>query len=120
MINVGRAATDRRLVDAMTATMLQVFPAVHAIDVPYSFNTMLVGTQSVTTPENLAANLVALPASVHPLLWDTLALAYQSVVPINPSDVVFTDNRAPVETMINAMIIEYVLGQDTSALSGVE
>src|SRR5258708_10045282 len=49
VINVGRTVSsatklqDRRLVDAMTHTMQQVFPSVHTIDVPNSFNTILVG-----------------------------------------------------------------------------
>ena len=33
-INVGRTDTDRRLVDALTATLQEVFPTVHALDVP--------------------------------------------------------------------------------------
>ena len=111
MINVGRTAADRRFVDAMAATMQTVYATVHAIDVPYSFNTMLVGTQTVTQPEALADNLALLPAAAHPLLRDTLALAEVSQVPVEASEVVFTDNRAPVETMINAMIVEFVLGE---------
>ncbi len=111
MINVGRAASDRRLVDAMTATLLAVFPSVHAIDVPYSFNTMLVGTRLESDPGNLTANLGLLPADVHPLLRDTLALAAQAIVAIQPSAIVFTDDQAPVETLINTMIFEFVTGQ---------
>ena len=33
-INVGRTDTDRRLVDALSNTLLQVFPTVHALDAP--------------------------------------------------------------------------------------
>ncbi len=112
MINVGRTAADRRLVDAMTATLLQVYPSVHAIDVPGSFNTMLVATQTQTTPEFLASNLSALPETIHPFLAEALALAYRSLVPVHPSTVVFTDDRAPVETLINAMVLEFILGED--------
>ena len=50
-INVGRTDTDRRLVDALTNTLLEVFPSVHAIDVPRSFNTILVATASPTSAE---------------------------------------------------------------------
>lgn len=116
MINVGRAADDRRFVDAMTATMLEVYPSVHAIDVPYSFNTMLVATQMVTTPHNLAENLSGLPVDEHPLLRDTLELAFESVVPVSGSDIVFRDDRAPVETLINAMILDFVLGEQNLLL----
>jgi spermidine synthase len=111
MINVGRAASDRRLVDAMAATLLAVFPSVHAVDVPYSFNTMLVGTRLESDPGNLTANLGLLPADAHPLLRDTLALAAQAIAAIQPSAIVFTDDQAPVETLINTMIFEFVTGQ---------
>ncbi len=111
MINVGRTDADRRLVEAIAATLLRVFPSVHAIDVPGSFNTMLVATQSATEARNLADNLTALPPGMPALLRDTLALAAQSIVPVEPSDIVFTDDRAPVETLINSMIAQFVLGQ---------
>src|SRR5690606_10392529 len=48
IIHVGRTDTDRRLVDALTRTLLHVFPTVHALDVPQSFNTILVATQHPT------------------------------------------------------------------------
>ena len=47
-INVGRTDTDRRLVDALSQTLGTVFPSVHAMDVPQSFNTILVATVQVT------------------------------------------------------------------------
>ncbi|NPV67462.1 MAG: fused MFS/spermidine synthase [Anaerolineae bacterium] len=112
MINVGRAASDRRFVDAIAATMLQVYPTVQAIDVPYSFNTLLVGTQTPTTADNLIRNRQALPADAHPLLRDTLTLAAESLAEVVPSTTIFTDERAPVETMINTMILEFILGAD--------
>jgi len=118
MINVGRAASDRRLVDAMAATLRRVFPGVHAIDVPYSFNTMLVGTMAESDPGNLTANLGLLPAEAHPLLRDTLSLAAQAIVAIQPSSIVFTDDQAPVETLINTMIFEFVAGQGNLAQIG--
>ncbi|GAB4576212.1 MAG: fused MFS/spermidine synthase [Anaerolineae bacterium] len=112
MINVGRAAEDRRFVEAITATMRQVFPTVHAIDVPHSFNTMLVGTRTETSPENLDQHLRRLGPDVHPLLRDTLRLAQESLVPSTSSGIIFTDERAPVETLINAMIFEFIVGDN--------
>ena len=59
-VNVGRAPNDRRLVEAITATLLTVFPTVHAIDVPGALNTILVATVQPSTATDLAANLAAL------------------------------------------------------------
>lgn len=109
VVNVGRTTTDRRLVDAMTSTMLQVFPTVHAMDVPYSFNTILVATVQPTTSENLAANLSDLPADANSLLRDTLTLAVNSLVPVHESEIVFTDDRAPVETLVDSLVLNFLL-----------
>lgn len=109
VVNVGRTPTDRRLVDAMTATLLQVFPSVHAMDVPLSFNTILVATQLPTTPDNLRANLAALPVDAPQELRDTLALAVDTLVPVHASDMVFTDDRAPVESLVDDLVINFLL-----------
>ncbi len=107
-INVGRIPGDRRLVEAITATLLTVFPTVHTIDVPDSMNTILIATVGQTAPENLAANLASLPGDVHPLLRDVLGRTLDDLVPTVASDVVFTDDRAPVETMIHAMLVGFL------------
>lgn len=109
-INVGRTNTDRRLVDAMTATLLRVFPSVHALDVPFSFNTILVATQMPTTDDNLIFNLGALPADAPAALRDTLTLASAALVPAVASDLVFTDDRAPVETLVDSLVLNFLLG----------
>lgn len=115
VINVGRTANtrtglqDRRLVEAMTHTMQQVFPTVHTLDVPDSFNTILIGTLNPTTPANLAANLALLPPDADPLLRRALEAASRAFVPSTASTVLFTDDRAPVETIINSMLIDYLL-----------
>jgi spermidine synthase len=115
VVNVGRTQTDRRLIDAMTTTLLQVFPTVHAMDVPQSFNTILIATVQPTTDDNLRANLAALPADASPLLRDTLALAARTLQPVHTSDIVFTDDRAPVESLADSLVINFLLsgGADT-------
>jgi predicted membrane-bound spermidine synthase len=109
VINVGRTSTDRRLVEAMTSTLLEVYPTVHAMDVPYSFNTILVATMQPTESDNLAENLAALPDDAAPLLRDTLSLASGSLVPAVQSELVFTDDRAPVETLVDSLVLNFLL-----------
>jgi spermidine synthase len=108
-INVGRTETDRRLVEAMAATMRRVFPTVYAMDAPDSFNTILVATRQPTNSENLAQNLGLISPETYPLLFQALTLAYQTLAPVQPSDVIFTDDRAPVETITDDMVLEYLL-----------
>jgi hypothetical protein len=116
-VNVGRTNTDRRLVEAMAQTLREVFPSVHAMDVPRSFNTILVATVQPTIPQNLSGNLSALPADIDPLLRDTLHWGASSLVPIQPSDIVFTDDRAPVETLVDSIVINFLLSGGTDQLA---
>jgi spermidine synthase len=108
-INVGRTKTDRRLVEALTRTLLDVFPSVHALDIPDAYNTILVATRQPTSPDNLALNLALLPADAHPVLVETLTDASTSIVPTVASDVRLTDDRAPVEMIVDSMVIEFLL-----------
>jgi spermidine synthase len=119
-INVGRAPEDRRLVDAMTATLLTVFPTVHAIDVPGTLNTILVATNQFTSAVNLVQNLAQLPAEADPLLRAALETAVTHITPINPATVIFTDERAPVETIIDSLVLRYLLQTGPAGLPGLE
>jgi spermidine synthase len=114
-INVGRTHTDRRLIDALTTTMLYVFPSVHAMDIPGSFNTILVATKQPTSAENLSQNLALLTADgvildyAKNMLAQPLQVAVNSLVPIHTSDVIFTDDHAPVETMVDSLVLNFIL-----------
>ncbi len=108
-INVGRTGSDRRLIEAMTRTLLDVFPTVHTLDVPDSYNTILVATRQPTAPDNLRANLAALPPGAHPVLREVLQVAVDALEPTVASDVRFIDDHAPVEAMVDAMVIEFLL-----------
>lgn len=109
IINVGRTPTDRRLVEAMTATLQQVFPTVHTLDVPETFNTMIVATNLPTNDDNLAANASLLGANIHPFLKHSLALAQRSLTSTVASDLIFTDDRAPVEFIADSLVLRFAL-----------
>lgn len=116
-INVGRTNTDRRLVDAMTSTLLQIFPSVHAIDVPASFNTILVATLQPTLDENLQHNLLNLPPETNAFLVDSLTWGVQQMTSTNASDMIFTDDRAPVETLVDSLVLNFLLSGDADQLA---
>ncbi|GAB4524485.1 MAG: fused MFS/spermidine synthase [Anaerolineales bacterium] len=110
-INVGRAPNDRRLIEALAGTMQAVFPSVFVMDVPNTFNTIVYATASPTSWENLAANYAALSESeASPVLLDSIARAWTYQQPTPPVQQVFTDDRAPIEWLTNALIFGYVLG----------
>jgi hypothetical protein len=118
-INVGRAPQDRSLIDAMTATLQTVFPTIHAIDVPGSLNTILVATNQPTSPENIAQNLANLDPVADPLLRAALETAVANLVPATASDVIFTDERAPVETIVDTLVLRYLLAEGADGLPGL-
>ncbi len=115
VINVGRTQRDRSLVEAMTATLMTVFPAVHVMDVPGTFNTILAATLQPTAAENLAQNAALLDPEAPPMLRDALTYAQAALRPTIASEIIFTDDRAPVEMLTNQIVIDYVLsgGVDT-------
>ena len=115
-INVGRTSTDHRMVDALTATLMTVFPSVHAMDVPDTFNTILVATVQPSTSENLAANLENLPDDAHPFLRIALRRGVDSLRPTHATGEVFTDDRAPVEQLTNSMLMRYLLEGGSAGL----
>jgi spermidine synthase len=104
-INVGRTNTDRRLIEAMTRTLLDVFPTVHTLDVPDSYNTILVATRQPTAPENLLANFAALTPDAHPVLHQALQAATTSIRPTVASNLRLTEDHAPVEAIVDLMTI---------------
>ena len=118
-INVGRAPGDRRLVEAITATLLEVFPTVHAIDVPGALNTILVATVQPTAADNLAQNMALLEPGVDPLLREALQTAAANLVPATAGEVIFTDQRAPVETIIDSLVLRFLLQEGPGGLPGL-
>ena len=116
VINVGRTFTDRRLVEALAGTLRAVFPSVHAVDVPNSFNTILYATARPSRAESLAVNRARLPAGTHPLLQSVLDRAVQNLQPDPPAGPVFTDDWAPIEQLTNALVIDFFLGGQAEQL----
>jgi predicted membrane-bound spermidine synthase len=108
-VNVGRTADDYRIVQAIVSTLLKVFPSAHVIDVPNSFNAVVVATVQPTEAGNLAANLPAIDES--DFLRLTARNAIDNLRATAPSGVVFSDDRASIEWLTNALLIDFILGQ---------
>jgi hypothetical protein len=98
--------------------MATVFPSIYTIDIPGSLNTMIFATKQPTTPEDFAANLLALSQdpNVHPLLISTMTLTYANLKLDYETTTVFTDDHAPIEWIVNDMVIRFILGGGTENL----
>ncbi len=117
VINVGRTPDDRRLIEAFSGTMGAVFPSVHVVDVPNTFNTIVFATMMETDPENLVANELALISKeAHPLLVDILHRTIQNLQPTPVSNIIFTDDLAPVEQITNSIALRFLLGGSVDSL----
>ena len=111
-VNVGRTDTDYRMVEAIAAALGQHLASVHAIDVPETFNTVLVATRQETDAANLQTNL---DRASSPFLRDAMLRAIASMEAGGDrrgpayDGPVFTDDRAPVEALTNAIVLRYLL-----------
>jgi spermidine synthase len=105
-VNVGRTESDYRMVEAIAATMGGHFAAVHAVDLPETFNSVLIATPGQTDASNLTANLQRVS---DPFTRDAITRAAGSLHPLQGEGMVFTDDRAPVEQLTNAIIMRYLL-----------
>jgi spermidine synthase len=106
VVNVGRTATDFRLVDVISSTMRAVFTSVYAIDVARFTNTMVVGTTCAASIDDFIVNTQKLGAGdvVRTVALDAVAAGNLREIP--PGGRVFTDDLAPVELVVDVMIID--------------
>ena len=109
-VNVGRTPSDYRLVDAIVTTLLQVFPSAHVMDVPNSFNAVVVATVLPSDASNLVANLPGLEGN--DFLYQAALRAVESRRHTQISSIVFTDDRASIELLTNLLLLNFALRGD--------
>ncbi len=107
-INVGHTPDDWRLVAALVATMGQVYPSVHVINIPMTFNAIVVASVQPSTPADFRANLALLDDTY---LQTVGQRAAAQLIEIAPGEPIFTDDYAPVELLTDALVIAYFLGR---------
>jgi spermidine synthase len=113
VINAGRTATDYSLVQVLGSTMKSVFPNVYVMDVPsYGSslgNSLVVATKQPTQLANFTANAVLLQQPHLQRVVDRAMAA--GVWELEATDIVFTDDKAPVEQVIHQLIVRYMFGE---------
>jgi hypothetical protein len=116
-VNVGRTATNFALVDAMTATMGEVFPSVFVVDEPGPpgtlANSLVVATQQPTalaTFQENAANLPdRLPVEFRAFVQQAVTQARVAAPPAAAP--IFTDDHAQVEQVVHSLILDFLAGE---------
>ena len=117
-INSASVPGDRRLINGLATTMATVFPSIYTVDIPGSLNTMIFATKQGTSPENFEANLSALSQdrNVHPLLITTMSVTLTQLKTEYETTDVFTDDHAPIEWIVNDMVVRFILEGGTEYL----
>ena len=118
VINSASVPGDRRLINGLATTIGTVFPSIYTVDIPGSLNTMICATKQKTQPENFAINLLSLSQdpTVHPLLIASMQTAFSSLKSDYEKTTVYTDDHAPIEWIVNDMVIRFILGGGTQYL----
>lgn len=107
-MNVGRTSTDYRLVDVMASTMKSVFDYVYVIDTDRYANSMVIGTNAPSSIEIFEQNVARQPDGPVRTVGET-SLRSGNIRAITEVDEVFTDDHAPVERVVDTIIIDEAL-----------
>lgn len=105
-INCGHTSTDYRLVNALARTMSATFPSVFIADVPNSINSIVIASKQATTIQVFRRNLSH--ASGLTRIAGMRALQKGHIRPAPQNGTVFTDDLAPVEQLIDQIVLDYV------------
>lgn len=120
VLNVGRVPEDDKLLSSLVATIQTVFPSVHVMDVPGTYNSIVYATVRSTTWENLEENYTYLleDDNTHPILIESIRIALDGRRSLPSGGMVFTDDKAPIERITNQMVLSNIfadpalLGED--------
>jgi spermidine synthase len=117
-LNSASVPGDRRLINGLATTMAAVFPSIYTVNIPGSLNTMIFATKQPTIPEDLALNLYSLSQDpqVHPLLVSTMQVTFSRLQAGYEPTTVFTDDHAPIEWIVNDMVLRFILEGGTQYL----
>jgi predicted membrane-bound spermidine synthase len=117
-INSASVPGDRRLINGLATTIGTIFPSIYMVDIPGSLNTVIFATKQETRPENFAMNLVTLSQNpdVHPLLIASMQTTFGNLKTDYETTTVFTDDHAPIEWIVNDMVLRFILGGGTQYL----
>ncbi|HQZ88859.1 MAG TPA: fused MFS/spermidine synthase [Thermomicrobiales bacterium] len=105
VLNAGRTTTDFRLVDVMASTMASVFPNVYIIDVARFTNSMVIATKQPTDIASFAANIANIPEGSLIRQVGDIAIETGNIREWTGHDRVFTDDLAPVELVVDQIIL---------------
>jgi len=107
VIDAGRTNKDFRLVEALAQTMRGAFTNVYIIDTERFMSSLIIGTNAPTSLDNFRINATRL---TNPLLQSVAraSIVYGNMREERTTNIYFTDDRAPVEQLIDQIIFDEV------------
>jgi predicted membrane-bound spermidine synthase len=106
IVNAGHPEGQDDLEKVLSATIGEVFP--HVMRDPIEdTNTLLVASEAALSADRLRASVFALPSALKPT---ALEAARMLAPPLEGGDV-YTDDKAPVEWLIDKSIVDYASGE---------
>lgn len=105
-INVGATGEDSAVHKMIRNTMASVFEYVYDVQVPGTFNYVMIGSDR----ELFTAKSVNAPDVTLGKLWRYMKYS-KNLDEYNPSEIVLTDDKAPVEMLTDLMILDFALEQ---------
>jgi len=102
IVNVGHPEGARELERVLGRTMAAAFPRVLRYPIEDT-NTLLVAGEGWFSGERLRANLASLPGALRPQARE----AARELAPRLSGGEVYTDDRAPVEWLVDSSLLEY-------------
>ncbi|KAA3648784.1 MAG: spermine synthase [Chloroflexi bacterium] len=111
VINVGNP-NDPSLLNVLVSTLDTIYPSIYVMDIPGSLNSMVYATKQPTQFENIQENYTYLSNldDVHSLITTSVGRIIVNRAETPQGDLVLTDDRAPVEWIVNNMVIRFVTG----------
>lgn len=107
VINAGRTNKDFRLVEALAQTMRAVFPNVYIIDTARFTNSIIIATNAPTSLSNFQTNTLNLNnAMLREVATNSIQVG--NLREEKHSQVYFSDDQAPVEQLIDSIILDAV------------
>lgn len=100
-INVTRGPRSRALVQALTATLLDVYGAVHTVDPEETLNSVLIATPQITDFNNLVSALESQEPRLPESVSRALVNAVRGLHATEAGGAVLTDDLAPAEAIVN-------------------
>jgi spermidine synthase len=106
VVNVGHPEGSDELERVLGRTMAEAFPAVMRYPIEPT-NTLLLASEAPLSAARLARGTAGLPAELRPLAREAAA----ALEPRLADGEVYTDDRAPVEWLVDSSLLEYANGE---------